>query len=109
MRATSSCTMLDVHCPESLRSTQDIGGSFPTKEGKMCTSFGIYCLVWAHVIHFKAPIITHNIQVPLLLFSFHIEYTYGVIKAIIFFIFPDLSLAAGYEAAMMNIRCNTEF
>ena len=61
----------------------------------------------ARSLRLKSPSITHTVAFLLLGLAFHTEYPDGVSYAVNIFMFPDLSISAGTEAALVARRLDT--
>ena len=79
----------------------------PLKKGKTCTALDITCLTQVQALRLKPPKITHSVAVLLLSLAFHTEDPNGVSDATYIFMFPDLSLLVGTEAALVVRQWDT--
>ena len=73
----------------------------------MRTTLDIACLTWAWALRLKSPKSTHTFTVLLLGLAFYAEDPDRVRNAVKIFIFLDLSLAEGIEAALVVRRWDT--
>ena len=94
---------------QELRHFQRSDTPFPaplTKE-KAIPALGISCRTSACVLQCKTPRVTHYVAVLLLGIHFHTKDPDYVKNTVNIFHFPDISLSAGSEAAMVTRIWNT--
>ena len=79
----------------------------PLKSDKALTTLDIACLALAHTLRIKRPNITYMVEFLLLGLAFHTEDPDGVSNALNIFMFLDISLEEGEEAAMVAWQWDT--
>ena len=79
----------------------------PLLKEKARPAFEMACRESARDLRYKAPRVTHTVEVLLLGLHFHTEDTDYDNDAVNIFMFPDLSLSTGSEASMVTRRWDT--
>ena len=102
MQAPSLYRLADVQIPEEL--PQIWQTLAPLTKERARPAFEIMCRESALALRYKAPRVTHAVEVILLGLHFFTEDPYCVNNTVNIFQFPYLSLSAGSEASMVTQR-----